>query len=324
MLDPRSSQEMRRTAVGLAVVAMVVVAPFAVNDVLQGRLLHAAASIPILLVAARLAWSVRRRGSYSPALAFVLLVPTITYLLLVSVRDQGIIGVLWCYPACLAFFFVLPERMAWLANALLLGAVLPMAWIQLEPELAVRAIATTVMVSLSAAIFVRVITGQRDQLRELAVRDPLTGLFNRSLLIETLEDAVVQNDRSGAEMSLLLLDIDRFKAINDVHGHAAGDAALRRLARQMRSRLRRADRVFRLGGEEFLVLLFGTGAPEAERVAEELRKMAGQLELEGGARLTVSIGGATLRAREASQAWMKRADEKLYEAKEGGRDRVVF
>jgi diguanylate cyclase (GGDEF)-like protein len=154
------------------------------------------------------------------------------------------------------------------------------------------------------------------------VTDPLTGLANRALLPETLERAIARGQRTGAYMSLVALDIDHFKVINDTRGHDAGDAVLREVAGVLHERLRKADRAFRIGGEEFLVLLDGADAEDARAVAEELRTSLASRKLESGLEVTASFGVAAWHAGETVDAWMKRADQMLYCAKAEGRNLV--
>ena len=218
---------------------------------------------------------------------------------------------------------MLPERKAWLANAVLLAIVIPMSWNGLNHALTARVVATLLAVSVFSAIFVRIISEQQKRLQALAVTDPLTGAFNRTLLERVLDEAVQQHDRSGAAMTLIALDLDHFKAINDSLGHDAGDTVLVEIGALLRRRVRRADKVFRLGGEEFLVFLYGTGAEQAATVAESLRaEIAAHRFLDDRA-VTASFGVATLQADENWTAWLKRCDRTLYRAKAAGRNRVA-
>ena len=127
---------------------------------------------------------------------------------------------------------------------------------------------------------------------------------------------------------MLLLDIDHFKSINDSFGHPVGDEVLRELASRCRGLLRGHDLIARIGGEEFAVILPGTGPAEATEIAERLRMaFAGSpVATQGGeVRVTISLGGAMLSATgETFEVLLKRADAALYEAKRGGRNRVVF
>jgi diguanylate cyclase len=320
---PGRAFDFRRTSnLYVAVAALVLLTPFSINNFFQGRPFLGMGSLAIVAILAFNAWSITR-GRFYPSFTLFGLVPAVIFFLVFALRKQGIVGALWCYPAVLSFYFMLPERKAWLANAALLAVALPEAWIVLELPLATRVAATLVAVSAFSAIFVRVIAGQQRRLEAQALTDPLTGLANRTLLRATLEQAIQQNHRTGAPMTLVALDLDHFKSINDTLGHDAGDAVLRGVGDLLHRRIRRADKVFRLGGEEFLALLYGTDAENGERVAEELREAIGSLPLVPGRSVTVSIGVAALRRGEDWAAWMKRSDDNLYRAKSAGRDRVA-
>lgn len=162
--------------------------------------------------------------------------------------------------------------------------------------------------------------------RDDASRDALTGLANRRAANERLELEAARFARSGAPLSVLMLDLDRFKAVNDRWGHAAGDEVLRALAAALRAELRACDLGARFGGEEFLVLLTDTQLDDAMRAAERIRRRIAALEIDAGEallRVTVSIGVAQLREGEAVDAAIARADAALYRAKAEGRDRCV-
>ena len=250
------------------------------------------------------------------------LIPTILFLLILLLSNGEMIGVFWCYPAAGAFHFMLPRRKAWTATLVLFSIVIPLSGSFVDPMLGGRIIATLALVSIAAAVFVRVIGEQQQQLRLQAITDPLTGLLNRMLLNETLDWAIEQSKRLELPMTLVTLDIDHFKGVNNTFGHDVGDEVLRQVSGLLMSRMRRVDKVFRLGGEEFLVLLHGTNGEDARQVAEELRSRIAGLELLPERAVTVSVGVATLETGEDWTAWMKRSDQNLYRAKMGGRNRV--
>lgn len=311
-----------KATVGVALTALLLLTPFALNNFVQGRVLLGVGSLVIIASLAINAW-LCIRGRYRPFITLFGVVPATLVFLSISLQTQGIIGALWCYPALLAYYFMLPERQAWLANAALLALAIPEVWNVLDPHVAIRAAVTYVAVSIFSAIFVRVITEQQDRLAALAVTDPLTGLGNRARLQITLEDAILQGGRSGTPMTLIALDLDNFKDINDTLGHDAGDRILSRMGELLRQRIRRTDRAFRLGGEEFLALLYGTDARNAVHLAEELRDVIASLPLLPDRAVTVSIGVAALEQGEDWAGWIKRADENLYRAKSAGRNRVM-
>lgn len=167
-----------------------------------------------------------------------------------------------------------------------------------------------------------------DELERLANSDHLTGLANRRHFIEALDREVERSDRYARPLSLVLLDLDHFKKVNDTWGHAAGDEVLRDAARAMRAVCREIDLPARLGGEEMVILLPETDAEGARVVAERVRaniRESGHVGGEGRPfHVTASVGVATRGPRAATgEALLQRADEALYAAKRGGRNRVV-
>jgi diguanylate cyclase (GGDEF)-like protein len=167
-----------------------------------------------------------------------------------------------------------------------------------------------------------------DELRRGSQHDDLTGLGNRRLLRIRLEDELLRAERFEQRVSVLAIDIDHFKALNDRHGHPTGDASLRKLAGLMTRNLRRIDTIARIGGEEFVVLLPRTSLAEAEQVGQKIRSLVEQTEFPGGSgqpdgALTISVGVAALELGETGADLLARADIALYGAKDLGRNRVV-
>ena len=318
-----SSDFLHKSVTRLAIVSLVIMTPFAINNFIQGRILLGIGSTAILVIMAFNAWSIHYHDRYYAMFSFLVLVPVILFFLSLSIRTQGLIGIFWSYPAIVAFYFMLPERMAWAANILLLVISIPQAWFVVDPAHAARMIASLLVVSVFTAISIRVINQQQYRLHIQAVTDPLTGLLNRMTLHNTLQQATEQFKRSEIPVTLVTLDIDHFKKINDAHGHDAGDRVLQKIGKFMKQKCRSADQVFRLGGEEFLILLYGTNANGSQQVAEKLRSEIVQASLLPGETVTVSIGAATLQPEEDWQTWMKRSDENLYRAKAAGRNQVV-
>ncbi len=159
-------------------------------------------------------------------------------------------------------------------------------------------------------------------LDRLAQRDPLTGLGNRRSFNEVLEREMARARRDGSELSLALFDVDHFKAVNDEHGHQVGDQVLRSVARALAGDVRGADLASRYGGEEFVVLLPGASADRATHTAERLRLAVA--DAPSPVAVTISAGVATFPTHAATGAQLVAlADHALYEAKRGGRNRVV-
>ncbi len=167
-----------------------------------------------------------------------------------------------------------------------------------------------------------------EALRQLATRDQLTGLLNRREFDRIMAEEAERCRRFGQPLALVMVDIDHFKAVNDTHGHQAGDAVLRAIAKTLTGQLRTVDRVARIGGEEFALVLMQTGRSAATEVAQRVVEAvaASPVVIESGAslRLTISAGVAVL---PDDVSWLElligAADRSLFAAKRGGRNRVM-
>lgn len=161
------------------------------------------------------------------------------------------------------------------------------------------------------------------RLEELATLDPLTGAFNRRYLMRFLDRELSIVAREKAELCIMMLDVDHFKAINDTWGHGVGDEVLIALVQAVKQHLRDYDILARVGGEEFVVGLDGMLLPQAIDVAQRIRMCVSGLTFAVDLRISISIGVVQARAGEDSDMLLTRADKCLYQAKEEGRNRVV-
>ncbi len=215
--------------------------------------------------------------------------------------------------------------------------------VALEPVAAIDALSTgyrrliilaaLFTLALAAALATRVarpvaqIVGDVARLSRQAHTDGLTGLANRRLLAERLEDELIRATRNGTSVSLVMADIDNFKQINDNFGHQTGDAVLRAFSAALDRSVRETDLAARYGGEEFVVVLPGARLANANRAAEQMRKTAAGLKVAGRngqmATFTVSFGVAEFPTYANAEALIAAADAALYQAKRGGKDRVA-
>jgi diguanylate cyclase (GGDEF)-like protein len=181
--------------------------------------------------------------------------------------------------------------------------------------------AVALMIGISAAA--QALNGAELEYRSTAVLDPLTGLLNRQGLPRRFDELAQQARLSGAPISLLICDVDHFKLINDSYGHATGDAVLRDLAYQLRKQLRSFELIYRIGGEEFLVLLPGATLHDAKAIGERICESTRQYDCDGVS-VTLSVGAGSQSGAEVEfDSLFAAADEALYSAKIAGRDRVA-
>ena len=184
----------------------------------------------------------------------------------------------------------------------------------------------TLLISLKTRALIEKTAQQNERLQTLLRVDALTGLYGRPFWQEQAAASLHQFLKSGTPASILMLDIDRFKEINDTYGHSAGDAVLRGLAGVIRSSIRTTDCAARFGGDEFIILLPGTTVEDAVTLAERIRKRVATLRLHEipDLQLTCSVGVASLaKHHDDLGEWMQDADVALYQVKKAGRDGVA-
>ncbi|TVP56952.1 MAG: diguanylate cyclase [Halomonadaceae bacterium] len=236
----------------------------------------------------------------------------------------GIFGLFWLYVVLLGNFFLVRVEIAVTMTVIALVAVVLLGTgLEGLPEQASFVI-TAAITSLFAYIFAHRADIQRMQLEQLATLDPLTGAGNRLALESELNIALAAHKRRGKNHGLLMLDLDHFKGVNDSHGHATGDRILKQFTELVLANTRTEDRLFRFGGEEFVLLMPGSDLQGMTRASEHLLQcLRENLQTPSGP-VTTSIGAALLRPEESWESWLGRADHALYAAKEQGRNRVVL
>ena len=184
------------------------------------------------------------------------------------------------------------------------------------------------IIYLVARSFITDLRTAETKLVEMATQDFLTGLLNRRETFRRLDEELQRSRRLATPFSVLLLDLDHFKQVNDVHGHSAGDLVLQAVAAALRQGVRPYDLCCRYGGEEFLVILPETALEDAAGIAERLRRDIENLKItaakETALQITASIGAAALLGHETIDQLIARADEAMYNAKSSGRNRVCL
>lgn len=306
----------------LGVTTTMVVAAFAIYRLVRGDLTAVAVDAVIAVAILGVVIYARRSGNSLRAGNLMCLLNSCGCLLAVGLI--GPIALTWLYLVLLTNFFLADRRLALGAGLAMLVAlcVLPGVF----PDM-FHAVSTLVTAALTALFSYTFATRSQDdwvELQELASLDALTNVPNRRMMERALTLAVEQQTLGRGRYGLIVLDLDRFKEVNDLYGHAAGDDAIADLASILRFEMRKDDQVYRFGGEEFVVLLQVTSRDELEAATERLRKaVRGSLRGPGG-RITISLGGALLGHERDWHDWFSRADAALYRAKSNGRDSYVI
>jgi len=324
--EPRRNQDIlefyrERITYLLAIAIVIFITPFAVLNFVEGQTLLGTAIMGVVICFAIDGIAIHRRRRPPVQLQYLLL-PTIASIG-ISLASDPMHGALWCFPGVLLCYFVLPRRWAVAGSLLLLAGAAPLVLLALGQGLALRFVVSLALTIVVVYIITDVIRELQHELLGQAITDPLTGAYNRRQMEFTLDEAIERHQRTGAPASILLIDIDHFKRINDDLGHDAGDVVLKSLVLLIKNRSRKLDRIFRMGGEEFLLLLPDTPGTAATIQAENLRNRIAEGNLVKGRTVTVSIGVAECRRDLDKDAWIKIADTALYNAKHTGRNRVV-
>lgn len=234
-------------------------------------------------------------------------------------------GLLWAYLVIWVNCLILPRILSLVFNALVI-LLLGLTFRLFETPLHhISWVTVAMLMAVFGLVFTNQLRQQRRLLAAQATLDPLTGVGNRRLMQQHLEATVAERRRSSDRSStIMVIDLDLFKKINDNHGHDAGDQVLADFAARVRDVLRTEDGLYRMGGEEFVVLLRGMSASAAAEALPELhQRLSGSVEGPDGP-VRFSAGAAVLNRGEDWSRWLARADDALYEAKAAGRDRLVI
>lgn len=304
-----------------AALAIVSITPFAVARAVNDDWAVFALDVGLILLIvgnAVFAWVTGR-----VALVGIVISTAITLACALLVGPLGTAGLFWSYTVILANFLLAPRWLAISLGIVMVGAQLASGNLQGTLTTTAFSVSAT-LVMLYSYIFAKLTDLQRGQLQRLATRDPLTGVANRRSMEIELADALHLHHARGETAALAVLDLDHFKLVNDQHGHEAGDRVLVEFTERVQDCIRKRDRLFRYGGEEFVLLLPGTDDAGARVALEKIRHAVQTERLGPGLAVTTSVGAALLRAEDDWPTWLGRADAALYRAKQAGRDRVEF
>ncbi|MGA7800695.1 MAG: GGDEF domain-containing protein [Gammaproteobacteria bacterium] len=315
-----------RLTTALSALGAVLAMAFAIVAARRG--LPAVATIEataVLLLCINLRY-LRRAGNVGVAALTAIVASALTVLL--GATGTGVQALFWLYTIPMLSYFLLGLRAGVLINLLvtvgylLLLAVAPLVG---DPTHAARLdmFFSYLLIGIFAYLYERARSGKEAELIRLSNTDVLTGAMNRRLFSENLRREIEKSRRYRLPVSLLMIDVDHFKRVNDTCGHDCGDRVLRETAQRIASSLRQADYFVRYGGEEFCVLAPGTCLEQASAMAEKVRELMAARPFGEAGNVTVSVGVAELCPDDNEETLVNRADRALYQAKWAGRDRVA-
>jgi diguanylate cyclase len=310
----------RRVERMLSFALLVLIIPLSVKNILDGYYLLASGTFAMCATVILRTFVLGKDGrSRMTSLPFVCAC-LFTMVMVFAIR--GTYGMFWAQPLVLYIYFIEQRFRAHIVAAIAVIMSIAAAVYFVDPRTGLRYGLTLGLVVLFVNIFLHLLDSLQERLVSESVSDHLTGAFNRRALDAHLGEAVDRKRRAGTPASMLMLDLDHFKLINDTFGHARGDLVLKDFAGLLKQHSRRIDKVFRIGGEEFLLLLPDTPAGGAMNVASKLLASMAANEFVPGQKLTVSIGLCELADGETPEQWLARGDLALYDAKRLGRNRI--
>lgn len=253
--------------------------------------------------------------------AYCIFVPTLLAIMY-AMTTIGFIVLFWAYPFFIAVIFTQKRNHARALAYFSFICLSIESFLLLDTDVFYRFLFTSLFVIVTCDLLVGILIKFEKKLNELALIDPLTEAYNRRYLDSIIENTIAESKRDEKPYCLLFIDIDYFKNINDELGHSTGDSVLIRLVELIKDNTREIDYLFRLGGEEFVILLKNTPHKEATNVAENLRYVIENSDLLSSRKITISIGVTEFQEGESANEWLHRADQLLYKAKHSGRNKV--
>lgn len=297
--------------------------PFALYHLLWGSMAISVILLPVVILQVVALVSLFRRGFNAFAAWSIAIMQTGANIFFII--EVGMMASYWLYASGVANFYILDRRPALLVNVLACLAAVIFAFD--DPTYVVRYVASFAMINIFLYAFSVQLEKKNDELDMMLTIDPLTRAGNRTAMDEALTRVKNLFERYGTPATVIMIDLDDFKRINDTLGHSEGDKVLCRVAEQVQARLRPTDTLYRYGGEEFIVVAENTSLSQASFLAEGIRQRvashAGDQQ-QAETDLTVSIGVAQLRVDESANSMVDRADKALYKAKSMGRNWVCF
>lgn len=242
--------------------------------------------------------------------------------MLTTVLLKGESQFVWAYPATISIYYLVKYQIAALINIISIFFLGMIFFSIMEPIIFASSMVTLIASNVFALIFASRTCEQHHQLSIQATKDPLTKVRNRRSFNHEIKRAVKLQQRIKLPISMILIDLDYFKKVNDTFGHAKGDEVLIQFTKILTLRLRGTECIYRIGGEEFVIIPVNANIKEAEKLAEQLRILVETSELIADHPLTISLGVAQYIQGETEAEWLQRADKALYQAKTSGRNKT--
>lgn len=306
----------------LGVVSVLGIFPFVVVRYFEQKYSAALVDMALIIgIISLVGYALHSKKTRVASLAAAVFIAIGTVLMIIV---NGLDSILWVYPVFAGTFFLAKPIEACSINLATGIALVVLSDIFTVIPL-IPFVATTLVLSMCAFVYANQGVKLFRLLGNLNTIDALTGALNRRALSTDLAAAIANAERNGLQQLLVLLDMDHFKLVNDQYGHAVGDQVLQKFVSITSAHIRKYDRIYRYGGEEFVLLIPQIDPAQQHAFIESLRAVIKRdLATPDGKQVTLSVGIAAWVAGTTVDTWLKRADDALYLAKSSGRDCVVF
>jgi len=251
-----------------------------------------------------------------------IVISTLMLSLFLSIYYLGATTIFWAYPISLALIYILPHKQALIFNLIIFTFISLFSFLNMEIPAALRVSLSLFLTILITSLIAKHIHKLHQDLIHESIRDPMTGALNRRQLSTHLETSLAYKKRNNINSAILMFDIDHFKRINDNFGHDIGDKVIIKLVKLINEHSREVDLLFRIGGEEFILLMNDIDINFAQDIAEKLRMIIRVEPIIENHPVTVSIGICAPLNHFSIDIWVKNADNALYVAKNQGRNQV--
>lgn len=304
----------------LSLLSTFALLPFTVHRLLTKDWFISALDIFLMSVtAAVFVYTYRTRKTEYPSLVLALLF-VIGEVATVAIKGPS--QIIWAYPCAVGIYYLSSITRASILNGISLVLLYLLVHEDLRGVERAGFLLSLIATNLFTAVFAIRNSIQKKQLEELTLRDPLTGVNNRRAFENYLDELDILGRPKDMQCSLIILDVDHFKQINDQHGHMAGDDALVRLVTLIQTQLHSDEKIYRIGGEEYVIAPLNLDLSNTFDFADRLRKIIQHSNVNEKLGLTVSLGVSSLKENEPSREWLRRADQALYDAKRNGRNQT--
>lgn len=317
-MNKRSADEW--IVLGISFLCLLGLAPFAVIRLTMGT--HWVAAMDIFGAVCALScfiyvWRTHQTRVIAPLIAIVSLAGMTS-----NIYRLGIDDLYFMYPVLIAAYFLLRPWPAVIATTLAVIVISLILVNQVSLFDTVKAMFSLLATVLFTFLFAWQRNRQHEELKQLSRVDALTGAGNRRALREQLDSLIHLHARDRQPMSLIFLDMDDFKVINDEFGHLVGDQVLKRVAELIQQRIRSTDYLYRYGGDEFMVLANHSDIATTHVLANDIRERVVQDRAVTGKAVSVSVGVSEYQMGETADQWLARADQAMYSAKDSGKNAV--